>query len=133
MDIPRNFKLMDELDNSSDFPGVSYGLQNPEDIDFIYWYGTFITSTGHVINFNFICDDTYPFTSPLFYFDESYLNLLSEDCDDEEYGVLIDRIKDLFDEESTKLKEDCLPITNWTPEKNIGIFLSEIRSLIGEP
>ena len=33
MDIPRNFKLMDELDNSSNFPGVSYGLQNPEDID----------------------------------------------------------------------------------------------------
>ena len=69
MDIPRNFRLMDELDGSSKFPGVSYGLQNPEDIDFIYWYGTFITGTGHTINFNFICDDTYPFTSPLFYFD----------------------------------------------------------------
>ena len=133
MGLPRNFKLMDELDNSSNYPGVSYGLQNPEDIDFTYWYGTFITGTGHIINFNFICDDTYPYSPPLFFFDENYMFLDTNDCEDKEYGVLIDKVKYLCEEDTIKLSEKVYPIKNWKSTKNIGTFLSEIRDLIGEP
>ena len=133
MDLPRNFKLMDELDNCSKYTGVSYGLQNPDDIDFTYWYGTFITETGHVINFNFICDETYPFTPPIFYFDENYLYLDPDDCEDDEYGVLVKKVKELCEDESVKLKHDLDPVINWIPNKTIGSFLTEIRTLIGEP
>jgi len=133
MNLPRNFRLMEELDNSSKYKGISYGLQNPDDIDFIYWYGTFITATGHVINFNFICDETYPFSSPIFYFDESYLYLDIDDLDDNEFGILINKIKELCEEETIQLKSDLEPIKSWTPIKTIGSLLTEIRELIGEP
>jgi hypothetical protein len=124
-DLPRPFRLLKELKGSSDYPGVSFGLEDPGDMEYKFWAGSFISSSGHFMNLTFICDDEFPKTISTIKFNESYMNQYPEDYD-EDYAIILKNVQKLCNSDGT-LKKNVIV---WKPEKTIGSYLSELRKLI---
>ncbi|KAG7194840.1 E2 ubiquitin-conjugating protein mms2 [Scheffersomyces spartinae] len=71
--IPRNFKLLEELEKGEKGLGaesISYGLASSDDITMTYWNGTILgpphsTHENRIYSLHIVCDDTYPEKPPL--------------------------------------------------------------------
>lgn len=70
--VPRSFRLLEELDRGEKGFGdgtVSYGMEDPEDINMKNWTGTVIgpantVHDGRIYNLRIHCDMTYPAQAP---------------------------------------------------------------------
>jgi len=120
---------MDDLDDASNYNGISYGLENPADRTFTSWKGSFVTITGHTIDFIFKCDNTFPMQPPKLHFDNKYLTI--DEDDDEELMYYVKRLRPLLiSKTDATLHPSSLPIKNWTVNKPLGEFLTEIRNIV---
>eukprot|EP01080_Neovahlkampfia_damariscottae_P004835 gene4835-8420_t len=74
--VPRNFKLLDELEKSEHGLGdgsVSYGLENMEDSTLTYWVASIIgphntSFDSKFYSLRFVCDKEFPQKPPMFQF-----------------------------------------------------------------
>ena len=76
--VPRNFKLLDELEKGEKGEGgglVSYGIKNPEnpDIFFHHWHATLIPDQhsamrDHIFSLSIFVPDEYPAVPPRYTF-----------------------------------------------------------------
>ncbi|EGV61642.1 E2 ubiquitin-conjugating protein mms2 [Yamadazyma tenuis] len=70
--IPRNFKLLEELEKGEkglSAESISYGLSNQDDITMTHWNGTILgpphsTHENRIYSLTIICDDKYPDKPP---------------------------------------------------------------------
>lgn len=133
--IPREFRLLEELDNSSQITGVSYGLEDPSDNDFINWTGGLMANTGHFIGLTFECLPTYPESAPIIHFDKDLINQSPSNQEDE-MKTYLKRVHTMCKREVLKsgdevitshLKDDVL---SWNESKTIGSYLFELHKKI---
>ncbi|TFJ85083.1 hypothetical protein NSK_003507 [Nannochloropsis salina CCMP1776] len=89
--VPRNFKLLEELDQAEkgQDPTISLGLQNQEDIFLVAWNGSIFgppgtTFEGRLFELKIECGDRYPNEPPFVRF-VSRVNL---PCVDQSTGVV---------------------------------------------
>lgn len=102
--LPRNFKLLEELENESKFGGISYGLEEQDDITLTNWTGMVIGKYGDISDFKIICDKDYPNTPPK-------IILISTE-----------------NKKISKMFRDNIVINNWTPNSCMGTLLKEIQN-----
>ena len=62
--LPRNFKLLEELENDSKYNGISYGLKNPDDINLQNFSGMIIDQNANMSTFDIFCSNDYPKKPP---------------------------------------------------------------------
>jgi ubiquitin-protein ligase len=74
--VPRNFKLLDELENGKNFSNVSYGT---DDNDLETFTGSIIARNGNIYGVTIFCDIKYPLTPPQITFLDT--NSLPNICD----------------------------------------------------
>ena len=112
--VPRSFKLLEELDNRSNYTGISYGLDDPNDSTLTKWTAMVIDSAGRMSSFIIICDLTYPLNCPL-------VELMSTENS---------KVKSLFTKKNNKLvlKSSLSAIKNWTLQSSIANILLEIQN-----
>ena len=125
-ELPRDFQLMQEYENSSKFTGVSFGLTKKDDVSFTYWSGSFISSTAHTIQFTFVCDNNYPLSAPKITFDQSYKNI-DIGSQEEEYQTILYKLKNILKADSTELDPDHKLTKMWYKKLGIGKYLQNIR------
>ena len=63
--LPRNFKLLEEIENDSKYNGISYGLKKADDIDLREFTGMVIDEKGNISTFEIYCSDEYPRKPPI--------------------------------------------------------------------
>ena len=126
--MPRPFRLLEELKNSSKFEGVNYGLRDQSDKSFTHWDGSIISQYGDVVSFTFVCDENYPKTAPKIKFDSAYLNYTKKD--DGNMKHILKRLLPLCTFNTTEFSPECSVVLAWTPKQTIGEFLSNIRNTL---
>ncbi len=109
--IPRNFKLLDEIDNDSKYTGISYGLKEADDIKLEYFTGMVIDSRGIISNFEIYCSQKYPKEAPT-------VELIDTDSD---------TIDNMF--RDCKLKTSCEVIKGWKESSCIADILLHIQKV----
>lgn len=124
--IPREFRLLDELDNSSAVAGVSYGLEDASDNDFVNWTGSLMTNTGHFVGFTFVCKPDYPTSRPVIQFNKEYITQTKKDYDDE-MGTYVEKVNSLCTSGTSNLSDTIL---TWNDSKTIGSYLKELHKKI---
>ncbi|CAN3355421.1 ubiquitin-conjugating enzyme variant Mms2p [Diutina catenulata] len=90
--IPRNFKLLEELEKGEKGLGaesVTYGLVNQDDNTMTYWNGTILgpphsSYENRIYSLTIVCDETYPEKSPRVRF----LTKINLPCVDDEGNVV---------------------------------------------
>ncbi|KAG0200044.1 E2 ubiquitin-conjugating protein mms2 [Mortierella sp. GBA30] len=121
--IPRNFKLMEELEKGEKGIGdgtCSYGLSDGDDILMTNWNGT-ILGPGHTVHENRIyslklhCGDNYPDHPPLV----SFLSRVNLPCVDQTSGRV------------NPSKLSCL--SNWKRTYSLETVLTELRREMASP
>ena len=74
VEVPRNFRLLEELENGEKSqelpPGISYGLSDQNDSSLTNWVGSIIGPNatrfeGRFLSISFKCDEKYPNVPPL--------------------------------------------------------------------
>ncbi len=76
VEVPRNFRLLEELEvgeKGQGNPMVSVGLRDSDDIMLRYWNGTIIGPPGssfenRIISLDIFCDESYPKVPPVIKF-----------------------------------------------------------------
>ena len=124
--IPRTFRLLEELENSSKINGVSYGLEDSTDNNFIKWTGSLIANTGHFICLSFECKPDYPTSRPIVQFDKEYKSRTKKDYEDE-MGTYVERLNALCVSGTSTLSDSVL---SWNDKKTIGSYLEELKKKI---
>ncbi|ODV77838.1 UBC-like protein [Suhomyces tanzawaensis NRRL Y-17324] len=97
--IPRNFKLLEELEKGEKGLGaelISYGLTNQDDISMTNWNGTILgpphsTHENRIYSLSIVCDENYPDKPPKVQF-VSKINL---PCVDSQGHVVVDKFDTL--------------------------------------
>lgn len=121
--VPRNFKLLEELEIGEKGLGsesCSYGLADPDDITMTNWNATILgpPNSNHSNRIYFLhitCDENYPLLPPTIKF-VSKINL---PCVDQTNGDLI----------ISKFPT----ISNWKPSYSLEIILLDLRKLMASP
>ncbi|CAK7900510.1 ubiquitin-conjugating enzyme variant Mms2p [[Candida] anglica] len=120
--IPRNFKLLEELEKGEKGLGaesISYGLSNQDDITMTYWNGTILgpphsTHENRIYSLQIVCDKTYPDKPP----QVSFVSRINLPCVDETGKVVVDR----FD-----------TLQNWKRVYTMETVLLELRKNMAAP
>ncbi|KAI3402975.1 MMS2 [Candida oxycetoniae] len=120
--IPRNFKLLEELEKGEKGLGaesISYGLTNQDDITMTNWNGTILgpphsNHENRIYSLSIICDKNYPELPPKVRF-VSRINL---PCVDPRGNVIIDE----FD-----------TLKNWKRSYTMETVLLELRKCMASP
>jgi len=120
--VPRNFRLLEELEKGEKYIGdnsVSYGLESPDDIMMSQWKGLIIgpNNTVHenrLYNLKIHCDKDYPAKAPSVRF-TSKVNMTCVDPN----GVI--------DPKNFPI------LSNWQPRYTIETILSELRREMASP
>eukprot|EP00299_Pterocystis_sp_00344_P004191 c15056_g1_i1.p1 GENE.c15056_g1_i1~~c15056_g1_i1.p1 ORF type:complete len:143 (+),score=27.81 c15056_g1_i1:57-485(+) len=115
--VPRNFRLLDELDKGEKGFGdgsVSYGLIEPDDILLRNWNGTILGAPrtpfeNNIFSLQIVCDETYPTAPPRVRF-VTKVNLT---CVDQKTGEIIPSKLAIFQ--------------RWKYDNTIADVLTEIR------
>ena len=116
MDVPRNFRLLDELEKGEHGlgdPNVSYGLANGDDITLSDWNGTILgppntNHDGRIYSLHIHCGPSYPQSPP----DVRFLTRINMKC---------------VRNNGTIDSGAFLPIRNWNPTNNLELILIELR------
>ncbi|CAH2355544.1 ubiquitin-conjugating enzyme variant Mms2p [[Candida] railenensis] len=120
--IPRNFKLLEELEKGEKGLGaesISYGLTNQDDITMTYWNGTILgpphsTHENRIYSLTIICDETYPEKPP----QVSFISKINLPCVDDTGKVVVDQ----FD-----------TLKNWRRSYTMETVLLELRKNMAAP
>ncbi|ODV98374.1 hypothetical protein PACTADRAFT_48151 [Pachysolen tannophilus NRRL Y-2460] len=115
--VPRNFKLLEELEKGEKGLGAescSYGLRDADDITMTHWNGTILgpPNSNHenrIYSLTLTCDENYPEKPPIVKF-HSKINL---PCVDSKKGI-VDPSKFAI-------------LGNWKRSYNMEIILLELR------
>lgn len=126
-ELPRDFLLLDIYEKKAKYKGVSIGLVKDDDVTLTYWNGSFIFETADVINFSFICDETFPLNPPVITFDESYKNMDPHDCS-EDFAILLTKLKKMFKKDTTELDPKHPVIKSW--DRDLGVYLQNLRKCL---
>ena len=114
IEVPRNFKLLDELDNVKKYNNISYGLTSNDDNLMHSWNGTIFHNNGDISTLEIYVGDDYPTKPPtvklLEYNDES-----NQGC----------RLARLFNK-NRELSSTFNIIKNWSPAFSIGDILQAL-------
>jgi hypothetical protein len=71
---PRNFQLLDDLDNVKNYDKISYGLETDDDTYLVNWKANLFLDNGEIIDLSFVCDKaTFPTTRPKVKFSQEAL------------------------------------------------------------
>ena len=89
---PRNFKLMEELENVGKFSTISYGTNDRELKTF---EGSIFASNDMIYSLVIICDENYPITRPVVTFNGTLPKICNKD------GSLLDNILEKIGWDST--------------------------------
>jgi ubiquitin-conjugating enzyme E2 variant len=122
VEVPRNFRLLEELEHGEKAQGasmVSYGLRDGDDIMLRYWNGTIIGPPGtafenRIICCELFCDENYPKTPPQVRFQ----NKVNMSCVNP--NGTIDRNK-------------FAPFQGWNSKTTIENLLNELRREMAAP
>lgn len=122
VEVPRNFRLLDELEHGEKAMGssmVSYGLRDGDDIMLRWWNATIIGPPGtafenRIISLEIYCDDHYPHTPP----NIRFLSKVNMPC--VQPNGAVDRQKfQLF--------------LSWHPKNTMEVCLNELRKEMNSP
>ncbi|QPG75617.1 E2 ubiquitin-conjugating protein mms2 [Brettanomyces nanus] len=115
--VPRNFKLLEELEKGEKGLGAescSYGLSDPDDMTLTHWNATILgppnsTHENRIYSLTIECGPTYPDTPPLV----KFISKINLPCVDQSCG---------------RVKPDNFPILrNWKRSYSMEILLLELR------
>lgn len=121
--VPRNFKLLEELENSEKGHGdmsISYGLEQADDIFMTNWIGTILGPAGTVhdgrlYSLKIVCLDQYPLEPPQIFF-TSRINMA---C---------------VDSRSGRVEHGHLSmLKHWNPQHGIEQVLGALRAEMASP
>ncbi len=113
MSFARNFKLLEELENESNYNGISYGLEFADDIALEHFTGMVIDRNGMMSNFKIYCSQNYPKEPPA-------VELIHNPNLPAPKNVVA-----LF--ENGKLKSSCSVLKDWTDSCTIAKVLQYIQ------
>lgn len=121
--IPRNFKLLEELEIGEKGLGsesCSYGLTNPDDITMTNWNATILgppnsTHANRIYFLNITCNENYPLTPP----EIKFISKINLPCVDQSNGDII--------------IQKFPTILNWKPSYSLEIILLDLRKLMASP
>jgi ubiquitin-conjugating enzyme E2 variant len=119
VEVPRNFRLLEELEHCEKGQGVatvSYGLRDKDDIMLRYWTGTIFGPQGstfdnRIISLELFCSDDYPKVPPQVRFTNK-VNMLGVD------GRGVVDISKFF--------------SSWSPNTTIEKVLLQIRAAMAD-
>lgn len=109
MSLPRNFKLLEEIENDSKHNGISYGLKEADDIELRDFTGMIIDKNGGISTFDIHCSERYPQKAPT-------VKLVSTDNK---------RVIELFN--NLMLKESCDVMKDWKETSSMAEVLLYIQ------
>ncbi|KAJ0410353.1 hypothetical protein P43SY_002685 [Pythium insidiosum] len=121
--VPRNFKLLEELESAEKGHGdmsISFGLEQADDIFLTNWIGTILGPAGtchdgRIYSLRIHCSDQYPTMPPEFYF-TSRINM---SCVDPQNG---------------RVDARRLPVlANWNRNNGIETVLIALRAEMASP
>ncbi|KAK6455382.1 ubiquitin-conjugating enzyme/RWD-like protein [Scheffersomyces xylosifermentans] len=120
--IPRNFKLLEELEKGEKGLGaesISYGLTNQDDITMTYWNGTILgpphsTHENRIYSLTIICDESYPDKPPKV----KFISKINLPCVDNAGNVVVSE----FD-----------TLKNWKRNYTMETVLLELRKSMASP
>ncbi|CCG23023.1 Mms2 protein [Candida orthopsilosis Co 90-125] len=120
--IPRNFKLLEELEKGEKGLGaesISYGLTNQDDITMTYWNGTIIgpphsNHENRIYSLKIVCDENYPDKPPKVQF----ISKINLPCVDSSGNVVVSE----FD-----------TLKNWKRSYTMETVLLELRKSMASP
>lgn len=121
--VPRNFLLLDALNNVGNYTHITYGLADEKDyannyVKMEYWNVTFMYDDGEVMNiFEALCrcSQTFPKERPTVTFNKG--------------GLEHRRLRKLCQPDG-KLTEATTSQVRWTENMSLGDYLSEILRVI---
>lgn len=113
--VPRNFKLLDELDDAKNWSNISYGLVRGDDTYLVDWNGMILDKKNQMISLTIKCGDDYPDKPPLVHFTSEYV---------------FPRKFRAYVRSEGRLSRSFPTIKNWKREYTIGMLLTEIREAI---
>jgi len=121
--VPRNFRLLEELDKGEKGIGdgsVSYGLQDGDDMYMSSWNGTIIGPNhtpheGRIYSLKIYCDNNYPNKPP----SVKFISRVNFSCVNQQNGVV----------EPSKFPL----LSNWKSNYSIETILVELRKEMSTP
>ena len=125
--IPRNFRLLEELETAEKHGGdggISYGLADQNDTAMIHWNATIIGPDGSdyaggIYTLTIKVGKKYPEKPPVFTFTRS------------DFGSGIPGLRGRVRDDGTVDPKKLLVLKNWSPDYNIGTVLNELRNAMG--
>ncbi|RLV87858.1 Ubiquitin-conjugating enzyme variant MMS2 [Meyerozyma sp. JA9] len=120
--IPRNFKLLEELEKGEKGLGaesISYGLSSQDDITMTNWNGTILgpphsTHENRIYSLTIICDESYPDKPPTV----KFISKINLPCVGPSGQVLVDQFETL---------------KNWKRSYTMETVLLELRKSMASP
>ena len=109
MAMPRNFKILEEMEQDGKNAGISYGLKKQDDIELRDFEAMVIDKHGIISNFEIHCSNEYPKKPP---------TVMIVDSDN-------DNVWALFSD--SVLKSACQVIKDWTVESSMADILLYIQ------